>query len=99
MKIRNRDSAVSVATGYRLDNRGVEIQVQVGARFFSSLSCPGQFWSPPSLLFSVYKGAFSQGVKWPRHEADNPPPSTSKDQEYVDLYIHSPICPYNVVLN
>jgi hypothetical protein len=33
---RNKDSTVSIMTGYGLDGRGVGVQVPVGARFFSS---------------------------------------------------------------
>jgi hypothetical protein len=34
--IRSRDSAVGVATGYGLDDRGVGVRVPVGERIFTS---------------------------------------------------------------
>jgi hypothetical protein len=34
----------SIATGYRLDGRGVGVLVPVGARFFSSPQLPDRFW-------------------------------------------------------
>jgi hypothetical protein len=36
----SRDSAVSIATVYGLDNREVGVRVPVGSRIFSSLSRP-----------------------------------------------------------
>jgi hypothetical protein len=43
-----RDSAVGIATGYGLDNRGVGvgIRVPVGSRIFSSPRRPDRFWGP-----------------------------------------------------
>jgi hypothetical protein len=46
----SRDSSIGIATGYRLDDGGVGVQVLVGARIFSSPRRPGRFWVPPSLL-------------------------------------------------
>jgi hypothetical protein len=59
-------SAVSIATGYGLDRRGVEILVPVVARFFSSPHRPDRFWGSPSLQCDGYRGggAFS-GSKAP----------------------------------
>jgi hypothetical protein len=33
--IKSRDSAVGIATGYRLDDQGVRVRVPVGSRIFS----------------------------------------------------------------
>jgi hypothetical protein len=41
---------VGIATGYWLDGRGVVVRVPIGARFFSSLRRPDQFWGSSSLL-------------------------------------------------
>jgi hypothetical protein len=40
-----RDSAVAIATGYGLDDRGVEVRVSVGSRIFSSSSRSDRFWA------------------------------------------------------
>jgi hypothetical protein len=54
----SRDSAVGIATGYGLGDRGVGIRVKVGLRIFSSLRRPDRLWGPPSLLFNWYRGLF-----------------------------------------
>jgi hypothetical protein len=58
--IRNRDSAVGIATGYELNGWGVRVRVPIEARFFSSPRRKNQFWSPPSLLSIRYRGFFPQ---------------------------------------
>jgi hypothetical protein len=62
----SQDSAVSIATGYRLDGWGVRIRVPLGARFFSSPSRPGHFFRPiqPPIQL-VLGGSFLGGVKRP----------------------------------
>jgi hypothetical protein len=37
---RDRDSAVDIATGYRLNDRGVRVRVSVGAKIFPTASRP-----------------------------------------------------------
>jgi hypothetical protein len=59
--IGSRDSAVGMATGYGLDDRGVGVRVPVGSRIFSSLYRPDRFWCPPSLLCNGYRGLFPWG--------------------------------------
>jgi hypothetical protein len=55
---KSQDSAVSIATGYGLDNQGVRVRVLVEARIFSSPCCTDRLWSPPSLLSNGYQGFF-----------------------------------------
>jgi hypothetical protein len=43
----SRDSEVGIATGYRLDNRGVGVRVPVESRIFSSPRRPDRLWGPP----------------------------------------------------
>jgi hypothetical protein len=52
----SRDSSVGVATGYRLDGRGVGVRVPVGSRILSSPRRPDRLWGPPSLLSNAYRG-------------------------------------------
>jgi hypothetical protein len=48
----SRDSAVGIATGYRLDDWEVEVPVLVGSGIFTSPCCP------PNLLYNGYRGPF-----------------------------------------
>jgi hypothetical protein len=59
--IGSQDSVVSIATGYRLNDRGVRVRVPVGSRTFSSPCHPDQFWGPPNLLSNGYQGLFPRG--------------------------------------
>jgi hypothetical protein len=53
-----RDSSVGIATGYRLDGRGVGVRVQAWARFFSSPRRRDRFWGLPGLLSIRTGGSF-----------------------------------------
>jgi hypothetical protein len=55
------DSAVGIATGYGLSDRGIEVRVKVGARIFTSTCHPHRFWGPPSLLSMGNGGSFPGG--------------------------------------
>jgi hypothetical protein len=48
--MRSRDSAVGIATGYGLDDRGVGVRVLVRSRIFSSPRRPDRLWGQPNLL-------------------------------------------------
>jgi hypothetical protein len=61
--IRNPDSAVGIATGYGLDDRGVWIRVQVVSRIFSSPRHPHRLLGPPNLLSNGYRGLFPRGLR------------------------------------
>jgi hypothetical protein len=56
MSERSQDSAVGIATGYGLDERGVGVRVPVGSRIFSSLHHPDRIY-----ISNGYRGLFSRG--------------------------------------
>jgi hypothetical protein len=62
VEMKSRNSAVGIATGYRLDDQEVGVRVPVGSRIFTSSCRPGRLCVPPSLLSSGYRGSFP-GVK------------------------------------
>jgi hypothetical protein len=86
----SRDSAVGIATRYRLDDRGVGVQVPVRSRIFSSPRRPDQLWSPPSLL-SNGTGGYFPGGKAAGREADHSPPNSA---EVKKMWIHTATPPY-----
>jgi hypothetical protein len=81
--------AVGIATGYRLDDQGVGVRVQVGVRiFFFSMS------SRPVLVSTQHPiqwepGALSLWVKRPGREADHSTP-TSAEIKKTWIYTASP---------
>jgi hypothetical protein len=56
-----RDSPVGIATGYWLDDRGVEVRVPVGARIFSSPRFPDRLWVYPT--YQISTGGYFPGGK------------------------------------
>jgi hypothetical protein len=73
--IRSRDSAIGVATGYWLDDRGVGVRVSVVSRIFTSRSRPDRLWGPPNLLSNGSPGLLFSGKKRPGREAGYSPPN------------------------
>jgi hypothetical protein len=55
----SRDSAVGIATGYELDDRGVGDRVPVGPNIFSPVVETGS--ALPSLISNGYWGNFPRG--------------------------------------
>jgi hypothetical protein len=74
----SRDSVVSIATGYGLDDGRVRVQVPVGSTIFSSPRRLDRLWGPSSLLSNGYLGALSPGVKRPGGEADHSTPTNAE---------------------
>jgi hypothetical protein len=92
----SRDSVVGRATGYGLDDRGVGVRVPIRARIFSSPRRQDR-WTPTSFLMGT-RGSFSGGKaagawSWIFTSIK------CRDQENVNLCIHSPIRLHGVVLN
>jgi hypothetical protein len=86
-----RDSAVGIATGYVLDDRGVEFRVPVRSRIFSYPRRLDRLWGPLNLLTNGYRGLFPQGVERPGREADHSPPTTAEVKK-IYLYTCIPPC-------
>jgi hypothetical protein len=86
----SRDSAVGIATGYGLDERGVGVRVPVGARIFTSPCRPDQLWGPPNLLSNGFRG-LSPGVKRPGRVADHSHP-TNAEIKKTWVYTSTPPC-------
>jgi hypothetical protein len=61
----SRDSAVGIATGYRLDDWEVGVRVPVGSRIFTSPCRPDWPWGPPNLLYNGYRELFPGAWSWP----------------------------------
>jgi hypothetical protein len=60
---KSRDSAVGIATGYGLGDRGVRVRVPVESRIFSSPRRPDRLWVPSSLLSNGHRRLFPGGSK------------------------------------
>jgi hypothetical protein len=73
-----RDSAVGIATGYGLDDRGVGVRVPVGSRIFSSPRRPDWFLGPTQSPIQWIPGALSLGVKRQGREVDHLPPASAE---------------------
>jgi hypothetical protein len=89
--IRSRSSAVPIATGYGLDDRGFGVRVPLGSRIFSSPCRLDRLWGPLSLLSNAYRGSFP-GVKQQRREADHSPPTTAEVKK-TWIYTPTPLTP------
>jgi len=54
---------------------------------------------PTQLPIQWVLESLSLGVKWPGHEADHSPPSSTEVKECLEIYLHSPIRFHGVVLS
>ena len=78
-------SVVGTATGYGLDDPGIESR-WVGEIF---RTCPDRPWGPPSLLYNGY-WVFPGAKERPERDANPSPPSSAVGHEGVELYLYSP---------
>jgi hypothetical protein len=91
------DTAVGIATGYRLDDQGVKFESQYGQELSSTLSRPTL--GPTQLLILCVSGVLSPVVKQPRREADHSPP-TRAEVKKTWIYISTrPICFHGIVFS
>jgi hypothetical protein len=57
-------SSVSTVSGYRLDDRAIEVRSPTEAKgFFLYPLCPDRLWGPPSLLYNGYGGVLFPELK------------------------------------
>jgi hypothetical protein len=84
----SRDSAVGIATGYGLDDRGVGVEVPVRSRIFSSPRLPDRRWGAPNLLSSGYPEPFPRVYSGRCVKLTTPP--TSAEVKKVWIYTTTP---------
>jgi hypothetical protein len=89
LNIGSLDSSVGIATGYRLDDRGVGVRVPVGSRIFSTSSRLAMRFTQPPIQW--VPGVISPGVKRPGREADYSPPASA---EVKKMWIYTSTPPY-----
>jgi hypothetical protein len=70
-------SAVGIATGYGLNDRGDGVRVPVGSRMLSSISLRAALGSTQPAIQWV-PGEHSPGVKRPEREDNHSPPTSSE---------------------
>jgi hypothetical protein len=87
--IRARIAAVDIATGYRLDDRGIGVRVPVGSIIFSSSQHPNQL-RPTQLPIQLVWGAVYIRVKRPEREANYSSPEKA-ELKNTWVYISTPI--------
>jgi hypothetical protein len=63
MHFKSRGSAVGIATGYGLDDRGIGVRILVRSRIISSPYRPDRLWGPPNLVSNGYQGLFTPEIK------------------------------------
>jgi hypothetical protein len=85
----SRDTAVGIATGYWLDDRGIGFRVPVGSRIFTSPCRPNRLWGPPPTSYPMGTGGSFPGVKRPGREPDHSPP-TSAEVKKTRIYTSTP---------
>jgi hypothetical protein len=91
------DSAIGIATSYRLDDQVVRLQVLVGSRIFSMSSGLALGSTQPPI--QLVPGALSLGVKQLGCEADHSTPASTKVKK---MWIYTSTLPYTfmaLVLN
>jgi hypothetical protein len=78
VRLGNRDSAVSIAIGYGLDDRGFGVRVPGGSRIFTSPRRPDRLWRSTQSPIQWVPGALFPGVKRQGREAHHSPPTNAE---------------------
>jgi hypothetical protein len=91
VQIRSWDSAVSITTGYRPDNRGGQSSNPGRVKNFLFSISPRPVLGPTQPPFHWILRALSQGVKWPGCEADHSSPTSFKVKK---TWIYTSTAPY-----
>jgi hypothetical protein len=91
----NRDNAVSIATGYGLDDRGVGVQVPVGSRILSTSFRPALGPTQPPVEW--VPRTLSPALKRQGREADHSPPASAEVKKMwiytsIPLYAFMALC-------
>jgi hypothetical protein len=84
----SRDSAIGVATGYGLNDRGSEFESRQGQEFYFFMSSRPAL-GPTQPPIQWVPGALSPGVKRPGREADHSPPTNAEVKKmwfYISLH-------------
>jgi hypothetical protein len=82
-------SVFGIATGYRLEDRGVGVRVPVGSRIISTFSRPALDPTEPPIQW--VPGALSTELKRLGREADHSPATSA---EVKKIWIYTSIPPY-----
>jgi hypothetical protein len=80
-KKKSRDSSVSIALSYGLDDRGSRVRFPTGAGIFLFTTVSRLALGPTQPPIQWVPGALSLEVKRPGREADHSPPCTAKVKE------------------
>jgi hypothetical protein len=97
LKHLNRGSSVSIVSGYRLDDRAIEVRSPAGAKDFSRSLCvqTGSEAHPASCTMGT-GSPFPGGKARPGRDADSSPPSSAEVENESELYLLSPKCLHGV---
>jgi hypothetical protein len=97
---KSRDSSVSIALGYGLDDRGCRVRFPAGTGNFSlhHRVQDGSGAHPASYPMGARCG-LSMGVKWPGREANHSPPSSAEVKNAWNYTSIPPIRLHGVVLS
>jgi hypothetical protein len=89
--MKSQESVVGIATGYGMDNRGVEVRFPVGSRIFSSPHRQRPALGLTQTPIRWVPGALSPGVKRQRREAEHSAPAIA---EVKKMWIYTSTPPY-----
>jgi hypothetical protein len=95
----SRDSSVSIALGYRLDDWGSRVRFPAGAGIFLFTTASRMALGSTQPPIQWVPGALSLEVKRPGHEADHSPPSSAEVKNAWSYISTPPIHLHGVVLS